>query len=153
MFADAVGGGMSSRLFQQVREERGLAYSVYSALHPYGDIGLFYVYAATARRESASAAQLIEDIIAEATLTIGDREVERVRTQAKAGLLMSMESPWGQAHYVARQLAVHGRLVEPGEVIAELAAVTVDQVRAAGAKMLAGPRARATIGFPSVRAA
>jgi predicted Zn-dependent peptidase len=153
LFSDLVGGGMSSRLFQQVREERGLAYSVYSQLHPYADAGMFYIYAATARRESAAAAQLIDDIVHEAAGTVTAPEVDRVRTQSRAALLMSMESPWGQAHYVARQLAVHGRMVEPAEVIAELAAVTVDQVREAGAKMLAGPRARATIGFPAVRAA
>ena len=152
-FSDVVGGGASSRLFQQVREERGLAYSVYSALHPYSDAGLFYVYAATARRESGAAAQLIEEVIGEAAETVTPREVERARTQAKAGLLMSLESPWGQANYVARQLAVHGRLVEPSEVVDELQAVTLDEVRGAGARMLAGPRARATIGFPAVRAA
>jgi predicted Zn-dependent peptidase len=153
LFSDLVGGGMSSRLFQQVREDRGLAYSVYSQLHPYADVGMFYIYAATARRESAAAAQLIEEIVAEAAQSATQREVDRVRTQSRAALLMSIESPWGQAHYVARQLAVHGRLVEPAEVIAELEAVTVDQVREAGRKMLAGPRARATIGFPAVRAA
>jgi predicted Zn-dependent peptidase len=153
LFADAVGGGMSSRLFQQLREDRGLAYSVYASLCPWRDVGLFSVYAATARRQSAAAAQLIEEIVTDAVHTMTQREVERVRTQAKAGLLMSMESPWGQAHYVARQLSIHGRLVEPSEVIAELAAVTLEDVREAGAKMLAGPRARATIGFPAVRAA
>jgi predicted Zn-dependent peptidase len=152
-FSDIVGGGMSSRLFQQVREERGLAYSVYSQLHPYSDAGIFYVYAATARRECAAAAQLIEETIANATASLEPRELERVRTQAKAGLLMSIESPWGQAHYLARQLAVYGRLVEPAEVVAELQAVTLDEVRAAGETMLVGPRARATIGFPAVRAA
>lgn len=153
LFADAVGGGMSSRLFQQVREDRGLAYSVYASLHPYRDIGLLSIYAATARRQSGAAAELIEEIIAEAAGTITQRELDRVRTQAKAGLLMSMESPWGQAHYVARQLSLHGRLVDPREVVADLEAVTLDQVRAAGAKMLSGPRARATIGFPAARAA
>ena len=152
-FSDAVGGGMSSRLFQELREERGLAYSVYSQVQPYADAGLLYVYAATARRQSSVAAQLIEELLADAASTITPRELERVRTQARAGLLMSVESPWGQAHYLARQLAVYGRLVEPAEVIAELEAVTLDEVRAAGAKMLAGPRARATIGFPAVRAA
>jgi predicted Zn-dependent peptidase len=152
-FSDIVGGGMSSRLFQQVREERGLAYSVYSQIHPYADAGLFYIYAAAARRESAAAAQVIEDALAEAAGSVTPREVERVRTQARAGLLMSIESPWGQAHYLARQLSVYGRLVEPAEVVAELQAVTLDEVRAAGARMLAGPRARATIGFPAVRAA
>lgn len=153
LFADIVGGGLSSRLFQQVREERGLAYSVYAALHPYSDAGILSVYAATARRRSAAAARLIEEILVETAATATPRELERVRTQARAGLLMSLESPWGQAHYVARQLAVYGRLVEPAEVIEALRAVTLDQVRAAGAAMLAGPRARATIGFPAVRAA
>jgi predicted Zn-dependent peptidase len=153
LFSDAVGGGMSSRLFQEVREERGLAYSVYSQLHPHSDSGLFYVYAATARRESASAAQLIEEIVAAAAGNVTQRELDRVRTQSRAGLLMSLESSWGQTHYVARQLQVHGRLVEPSDVIAELEAVTVDDLRQAAAKMLAGPRARATIGFPAVRAA
>ena len=153
LFSDAVGGGMSSRLFQQLREEKGLAYSVYSMLMPWRDCGLFAIYAATARRQSVSAAVLIEEILAGAAGTMTQRELDRVRTQAKAGLLMSLESPWGQAHYVARMLALHGRLVEPAAVVAELETVTLDQVRAAGARMLAGPRARATIGFPAVRAA
>jgi predicted Zn-dependent peptidase len=153
LFSDISGGGMSSRLFQQVREDRGLAYSVYSALYPYSDAGILTVYAATARNQCAAAAQLVEEILAETAATATPRELERVRTQARAALLMSLESPWGQAHYVARQLSVYGRLVEPAEVVEELKRVTLDEVRAAGAKMLAGPRARATIGFPAVRAA
>ena len=144
---------MSSRLFQQLREDRGLAYTVYASLCPWRDAGLFSVYAATARRQSAAAAQLIEEIVTDAAGTITPRELERVRTQAKAGLLMSMESAWGQANYLARQLALHGRLVDPSEVIAELGKVGLEDVRRAGANMLAGPRARATIGFPAVRAA
>ncbi len=152
-FSDVVGGGMSSRLFQQLREERGLAYSVYSSVQPWSDAGLMMVYAATARRESAAASQLIEEVLAEAVDSIEAREVKRVATQAKAGLLMSLESPWGQAHYMARQLQIHGRIVPVPDVIAKLETVTVDEVRAAGAKMLSGPRARATIGIPAVRAA
>jgi predicted Zn-dependent peptidase len=153
LFADAIGGGMSSRLFQQLREDRGLAYSVFSGLYPYRDIGLLSIYAATARQQSAASAQLIEEVIADCAETVTQREVDRVRTQAKAALLMSMESPWGQAHYVARQLSLHGRLIDPAEVVKDLEAVTVDDVRVAGSKMLSGPRARATIGFPAVRAA
>jgi predicted Zn-dependent peptidase len=153
LFADAIGGGMSSRLFQQLREDRGLAYTVYAMLQPWRDTGLIAIYAATARRQSAAAAQLIEEVIAEAAVGVTQRELDRVRTQSRAGLLMSLESPWGQAHYVARQLSLFGRLVEPAEVIADLEKVTLDQLRSAGAKMLAGPRARATIGFPAVRAA
>ena len=153
LFADIVGGGMSSRLFQQLREERGLAYSVFASLYPYNDVGLLSIYAATARHQSAAAAQLIEDVLADCAATATERELARVRTQAKAALLMSLESPWGQANYVARQLFVYGRLVDPAEVVAQLEAVTLEDVRTAGAKMLSGPRARATIGFPAVRAA
>lgn len=153
LFADLVGGGASSRLFQAVREDRGLAYSVWASLHPYSDCGLFYLYAATARREAAAAAALIADILADTAETASQRELDRVRTQAKAGLLMSLESSWGQASYVARQLSVHGRLVDPAEVVARLEAVTLEDLRSAGARMLAGPRASATIGIPAVRAA
>jgi predicted Zn-dependent peptidase len=152
-FSDIIGGGASSRLFQKVREERGLAYSIYSVLHSHAETGIVYVYAAAARREGTAAAQLVEEVIADAAATATVREVERARTQARASLLMSLESPWGQANYLARQLHVYGRLVDPEEVVADLAKVQVDQVRAAGARILAGPRARATIGFPAVRAA
>ncbi|WP_310468349.1 pitrilysin family protein [Sphingomonas sp.] len=153
LFCDLVGGGMSSRLFQALREDRGLAYSIYSTLHPFADTGLFYTYAATAKRQSGPAAQLIEEVIHAAAKDATQRELDRAKTQARAALLMSLETPWGQASYVARQLAVHGRLVEPAELVAGLDAVTLDEVRAAGAKMIAGPRARATIGVPAVRAA
>jgi predicted Zn-dependent peptidase len=153
LFADIAGGGMSSRLFQQLREDRGLAYTVYAALYPFSDTGLLSIYAATARNQSAASAQLIEDVIGDCAVTATERELARVRTQSKAALLMSLESPWGQAHYVARQLSLYGRLVDPAEVVAQLEAVTLDHVRASGAKMLSGPRARATIGFPAVRAA
>ena len=81
------------------------------------------------------------------------RELDRVRTRARAGLLMHLETPSGQAAYAARQLQVYGRLVEPAEVVEQLNAVTLDQVRAAGSKMLGGPRARAVLGVPAVRAA
>ncbi|MBV9881900.1 MAG: insulinase family protein, partial [Sphingomonadaceae bacterium] len=153
LFSDIVGSGASSRLFQAVREERGLAYSVWSAFAPYRDGGLFYHYAATARREAAAASALVDEVLAEAAKTASERERERALAQAKAGLLMSLESSWGQASYVARQLAIHGRLVEPAEIVHALEAVTLDEIRAAGAKILSGPRARATIGVPAVRAA
>ncbi len=153
LFSDIVGCGASSRLFQQLREDRGLAYTVSSTLHPYADTGIFYIYAATARRQAAAALELIEEIVRQAAADATQRELDRVRTQARAGLLMSLETPWGQAHYVARQLAVHGRLVDPAEVVDRLLAVTLDEVRIAGAAMTSGPYARATIGIPSVRAA
>ena len=153
LFSDIVGAGASSRLFQAVREERGLAYSVWSSLMPYRESGIFYFYAATARREAAAAAALVAEVVADAAETATERELDRAKAQAKAGLLMSLESAWGQANYVARQLAVFGRVPEPAEVVRHIEAVTLDGMRAAGAKILAGPRASATIGVPAVRAA
>ena len=153
LFTDILGSGASSRLFQAVREERGLAYSIWSSLASYRDAGLFYHYAATSRREAAAAGALIAEVIADTAKTASETEHRRALAQAKAGLLMSLESSWGQAAYVARQLSIHGRLVEPAEVVAALEAVTLEEIRAAGAKILAGPRASATIGLPAVRAA
>lgn len=153
LFSDIVGAGASSRLFQAVREDRGLAYSVWSSVQTYRDAGLLYLYAATARREATAASALIEDVVRDAARTATPRELERAKAQAKAGLLMSLESSWGQANYVARVLAIHGRLVPPAELVAQIDAVTLDEVRAAGAAMLAGTQARATIGVPAVRAA
>jgi predicted Zn-dependent peptidase len=153
LFADVVGGGASSRLFQSVREERGLAYTVGAGLSPYGDCGLFYVHAATARKEAAAAAALMDQVLASAARDCTQRELDRARTQARAGLLMYLETPAGQAAYLARQLSLHGRLLEPGEVASHLAAVTLDQVHVAAQAMLAGPRPRASIGVPALRAA
>ena len=153
LFADVLGGGASSRLFNEVREERGLAYTVSSSVHPFTDTGLLYVHAATSPREAAAASQLIEEILDQSVDTITQRELDRVRRRAAAGLMMHLETPWGQASYCARQLAVYGRLVTPTEVLDQLNAVTLEQVRTAGAKMLSGPRATATIGVPAVRAA
>jgi predicted Zn-dependent peptidase len=153
LFNDIVGSGASSRLFHAVREERGLAYTVWSALQPYRETGLFYFYAATSRREAPAAAALIAETIANAAATATPRELARAKAQAKAGMLMSLESSWGQASFVARQLSLFGRLDEPAHYAARLEAVTLDDVRAAGTAILAGPRAGATIGVPAARAA
>jgi predicted Zn-dependent peptidase len=146
LFADAVGGGMSSRLFQSLREERGLAYSVYASLQAFDDIGMLSVYLATARRDAAAALALVREQLHSAAAALQPAELERARSLVKAGLLMSLESTEGQAAYVARQLSLHGRLVEPAEVVAQIDAITLDEVRAAGAAMLAGPEARASVG-------
>ncbi|HEY0115801.1 MAG TPA: pitrilysin family protein [Allosphingosinicella sp.] len=153
LFCDIVGHGASSRLFQAVREERGLAYSVWASLQPYDDGGIFYAYAATSRDQAGAAADLIASVLAGAARDATERELDRTKAQAKAGLLMSLESSWGQANYVARMLSVHGRLVEPAEIVRQIEAVTLDRVRAAGAAMLGQPRASATIGVPAVKAA
>ncbi len=146
LFTLAAGGGMSSRLFQEVRENRGLAYSISAATTPYVDGGLMSVHAATARKDAGRARDLIDRVLAETAAGLDAAELARAKAQAVASLLMALESPQGQGDYVARQLLVHGRWVPPAEVLARIEAVDVEAARAAGAAMLAAAPARAEIG-------
>ena len=153
LFTTAVGGGMSSRLFQELREERGLAYSVYASLTPFTDSGLFSVYIASANANASKALALAETVLADCASGLDSAELVRAKAQLKAGLLMSLEGPAGTADYLARQLLIHGRVVPPSELVAMVDAPTVDHVRAAAARMLAGPPARAHIGLSRLKAA
>ncbi|WP_426169006.1 M16 family metallopeptidase [Sandarakinorhabdus sp. DWP1-3-1] len=146
LFTLAAGGGMSSRLFQEVREARGLAYSISAATTPYADAGLMSVHAATARKDAARARDLIDRVLAETAESLDTAELARAKAQAVASLLMALESPQGQGDYLARQLLVHGRWVPASEVVTRIEAVTVDAARAAGRAMLAHAPARAEIG-------
>jgi len=146
LFTNAAGGGMSSRLFQQVREERGLAYSIYSWAHSYADTGLFGIYCAAARNDAAQALGLARRVLAETAEGLTEAELERARAQSKAGLLMGLESVATRADHLARSIQVHGRIVPPGETVALIDAVTLEQARAAGARALAGGEALATVG-------
>jgi len=153
LFADVAGTGASSRLFQALREEQGLAYTVSAAAQSYSDCGLFWVYLATASDQLNWAHEEAERILAETAAGIAPAELARARALAKAGMMMSLESCWGQASYVATRLLREGRLVEPAEIVARLDAVGLDEVREAGAAMLAGPRAVASVGGKLAKAA
>ncbi|NMA97764.1 MAG: insulinase family protein, partial [Phyllobacteriaceae bacterium] len=93
VLASILGGGMSSRLFQEVREKRGLCYSVYAFHWAFADSGVFGVAAATGEEEVGELVPVVLDELRRATETITDEEVVRVRNQIRAGLLMSLESP------------------------------------------------------------
>lgn len=153
LFTLAAGGGMSSRLFQELREARGLAYSISAATTPYVDGGLMSVHAATAQKDAAKARDLIDQVLAGAAQGLEQAELDRAKAQAVASLLMALEGPQGQGDYLARQLLVHGRWVPPAEVVARIEAVTLDAARAAGQAMLAHAPARAEIGAVSRRRA
>jgi predicted Zn-dependent peptidase len=146
LFAEAIGGGMSSRLFQELREERGLAYSVYASLQAFDDAGLMSVYLATEPGDAPAALALVGEVLADAAASLTDAELERARALVKAGLLMSLESTEGQAAYLARQLWVHGRLVAPADVVAQINAVRLADVYAVAARILAERPARAFVG-------
>jgi predicted Zn-dependent peptidase len=153
LFADVAGTGASSRLFQALREEQGLAYTVSAAAQSFSDCGLLWVYLACARDQMNWAHEEAERVLAGTAATLTPAELARARALAKAGMMMSLESCWGQASYVATRLLREGRLVEPAEIVERLDAVTLDEVKAAGAAMLAGPRALASVGGKLARAA
>jgi predicted Zn-dependent peptidase len=153
LFASAAGGGMSSRLFQEVREKRGLAYSIYSWSHGYAETGLFGTYCAAGRADAGEALKLTRRVLAELADGLTQAELDRARAQAKAGRLMGLEGVAARADHLARALQVHGRIVPAAETVAELEAVTVGQARAAGAAALAGGEALASVGGALARAA
>jgi predicted Zn-dependent peptidase len=146
LFADALGAGSSSRMFQELREEQGLAYSVSAGASAYADCGMAWAYVAADRGDAALVHGEIERVIAEAAEGLEQRELDRARAQAKAGMMMSLESCWGQASYLANRLLRDRRLVEPADIAARIDAVTLDEVRAAGRAMIEGPRAWAAVG-------
>ncbi len=132
VFAIALGGGMSSRLFQEVREIRGLCYSIYAFHSPYQDTGLFALYAGT---DPANVEELMRVAVGEIVIaaeTITEVEVARAKTQMKAGLLMALESSATRAEQLARQMIIYDRPMPRDEIIGKIEAVTVESVREAG---------------------
>lgn len=144
--AMVMGGGLSSRLFQSLREERGLCYDT-SAFHwAFQDCGLFGVHVAAAADEMREAVPVLIDELDAALGSITDEETDRAKAQMKAGLLMSRESCAARMSHAARQSMLYGRLVPPSERVAEIEAVTAADVRDMLAKILASAPTIVTVG-------
>jgi predicted Zn-dependent peptidase len=140
IFTNVLGGGMSSRLFQEVREVRGLCYTISTFHVPYSDTGVFALYSGTDDRDAPELMQVVIDEMARAAETITEPEVNRAKAQMKSGLLMALESSSARAEQIARQIMVHGRVIPTSELIAKIDAVTVDSARAAGQSLIARSR-------------
>jgi len=132
VFTSILGGGMSSRLFQEVREIRGLCYTIHAFHMPYSDTGLFGLYAGTDERDAPELMRVVIDQIGDATDTITEAEVSRAKAQMKAGLLMALESSEARVGQLARQMLAYGRPITLEEIVAKVDAVTVESARAAG---------------------
>jgi predicted Zn-dependent peptidase len=146
-FTNALGGGMSSRLFQEAREKRGLCYSIYSFHVPYSDVGMFGLYAGTDAADASELMRLIVEEIANAAETISESEIARSKAQLKAGVLMALESSGERIGQLARQMIVQGRPIPTDELIARVDAVSVESARAAGRALLSrGKPATAVLG-------
>jgi predicted Zn-dependent peptidase len=123
LFNSALGGGMSSRLFQEVREKRGLCYSIFSQLGAYDDTGMLTIYAGTSGDDIADLSTLCMEELKRAASDISVRELERARTQLKAGLLMGLESPSARAERMARLVAIWGCVPSLSETVELIDAV------------------------------
>jgi predicted Zn-dependent peptidase len=147
VYSTVLGGGMSSRLFQEAREKRGLCYSIHAFGASYADTGLFGVYAGTS---GADAQELVHVIAGEMKALAGnvdDDELVRAKAQIRSGLLMGLEQASARCEQIAGQYLTFGRLFTPRELIARIDAVDAAAVRSMAARILSsGPMSLAVLG-------
>ena len=146
LFAEALGGGMASRLFQVVREARGLAYAIDAYCENYEDVGLFGIYAGTSAGDAGEAARLSAEqvlLLAEAPTVA---ELARAKAQLKSHLFMARESPLSRAEQAAGQLHLFDRLFTPESLAEGVDAVTLEDLRRVGGRLVQGGLASAVLG-------
>lgn len=146
LFVQALGGGTSSRLFQELREERALAYSVYAWNQAFVDTGLVGIGCAAERPRAAESVQLTREVLTATAESLTEVELNRARAQVEAGLLMGLETAQGRADQMARSIEVFGRILTLDELLGQIRAVSVTDARSAGATLLEGPIAVASVG-------
>ena len=139
IYTAALGGGMSSRLFQELRERRGLCYTIFAQASAYEDTGMITVYAGTGPSQIAELAELTADELRRSAEGMSPAEIDRARAQMKAGLLMGLESPSARCKRLARMIAVWNRVPDVEETVARIDAVTPGDVRAFAETLCTGP--------------
>ncbi|KQY20125.1 peptidase M16 [Rhizobium sp. Root482] len=128
ILANILGGGMSSRLFQEVREHRGLCYSVYAFHWGFSDTGIFGVHAATGGENLPQLMPVIIEELRKSSMNIEQQEIDRARAQIRAQLLMGQESPAARAGQIARQMMLYGRPIPNEELMERLSGITVERL-------------------------
>lgn len=140
VFTNILGGGMSSRLFQEVREKRGLCYSIYTFHAPYADTGFFGLYTGTDPADAPEMMEVVVDIMNDSVETLTEAEIARAKAQMKAGLLMALESCSSRAEQLARHVLAYGRPQTAQELVARIDAVSVESTRDAARALLSRSR-------------
>ena len=146
LFAHILGGGLTSRLWHEVRETRGLAYSIDAFHWPFSDCGLFGIGAGTAAADVAELMKVTLDCMRQAADHISDIEMVRAKAQMKVALLTVLETPGGRIERIARQLLSWGRLVSSEEIVAKVDALTSEDILRAGHALLLGAPTLAAVG-------
>lgn len=149
IYASVMGGGMSSRLFQEAREKQGLCYSIFAQAGAYEDTGLTTIYAGTSAEQIAQLANITMDEMKRAADDMTAEEVARARAQMKAGLLMGLESPSNRAERLARLMSIWDRIPTLEETIAHVDGVTTGDVKAFAADLAANPGAALAVYGPA----
>ena len=129
VYANILGGGMSSRLFQEVREKRGLCYTIFAQAGAYADTGMMTIYAGTSGDQLAELANVTLDEMKRAASDMSEEEIARARVQMKAGMLMGLESPSNRAERLARMVQIWGRVPGVEEIVQKIDAVTLQDVK------------------------
>ncbi len=146
LLSTLLGGGMSSRLFQEIREKRGLVYSVFSHFSPYQDGGQFLVYAGTGPDDLPELVPVLCDELGKVTQAVSDEELGRAKAQMRAALLMGRESMMRRANQQAKHLIHFGTAPDIQDKLAKLEAVSAADVSALAARLFAGPPTLAALG-------
>lgn len=128
ILATILGGGMSSRLFQEVRERRGLCYAIFAFSWSFADSGVFGVYTGASKESMPELVSVVADELRKIGDGVSESELARARAQAKAGLLMSLESSSSRAEQMARQLMVFGKIFTTQELMAKIEAIDTQSV-------------------------
>jgi predicted Zn-dependent peptidase len=136
VYVTALGGGMSSRLFQEARERRGLCYSIYAFSNSAKDSGIIGVYAGTGEAEAAQLSAVVAGEMAALAGNATDAEVTRAKAQMKSGLLMGLERPGSRTEQIAGQMFALERVLAIEEMVARIEAIDVDQVRRFGERVM-----------------
>ena len=139
IYATILGGGMSSRLFQEVREKRGLCYSIYAFASHFQDDGFTGIYVGTGEKEAGEVSAVIAGEMESVTGAISDAEMARARAQLKSGLLMGLERPGSRAEQIAGQIFSLGRIQPVAEIVAQLDGVDAAAVRRFAARTMREP--------------
>ena len=142
----AFGGGMSSRLFQEIREKRGLVYTIHCFGHSYRDGGLFGVYAGTGEEEAAELVPALCEEVRKLEDGLSPVELQRAKAQLKAGLLMSLESTSARCEQLAQHLLVYGTPFDPADIVRRIDAVDETAVRRVVARWRQGPPTLTALG-------
>jgi predicted Zn-dependent peptidase len=145
LLAEILGGGMASRLFQEAREKRGLAYAIDAYTETYADVGVLGVFAGCAAGDAVELVEVVAGELARLTEPAGERELARAKSQLKGSMFMAREQPLARAEQAAGQALLFGRVLDPEAVAAELDAVTAADVARLVETILVGRRAAAAV--------